>query len=877
MGEPDNTKDNTKIVAPLSIGSMVLHYKLLERIGSGGMGEVYLAEDTTLNRRVALKFLAQQYVSDSDCVARFKREAKAAAALSHPNIVTVHEVNEYQGRPFFAMEHVQGMSLSDYVATKEPSIGRIVDLAIQMCEGLSKAHQLGIVHRDIKTANVLVDGDGRPKILDFGLASVRGAEKLTKVGSTLGTVPYMSPEQAHGQEVDQRSDLFSLGVVLYEMIAGKTPFRRDSDAATLKAITEDAVEPLARYRANVPEDLQRIISKLLEKDPALRYQTASGVISDLKKLAISGQTGTITPIKRRSSALTFILGAVALAAVAILVIVLLVPKQKGAEIGSSKMLVVLPFENLGGSEQAYFADGITDEITSRLAGIEGIGVISRTSALQYKSTTKPLKEIGKELGVSYVLEGTIRWDRSGDTSRVRITPQLIRVADDRHVWSEIYERPLTQVFAVQSDIAGQIVKALDVTLGEGEQKSIESKPTEDLAAYDFYLRGKDYIDKAQSLKEYKLGLQMLEKAVVLDPKFYKAYALLARYYSNEFFSKVSGKERLQQAKEAAEKAFKYADGKPEGYLAMGYYYYYGDRDYDKALGQFDIALKGQPNNVELINAIAYVQRRKGEWNESLSNMLKATQLDPRSFSPASEAAETAMLMRRYDEAEEIVDRALALAPDNVGCYVMKSWISFARYGDLAKFKEILDKASQLVDKDRLASQWESYYWMSHDCQTALTQAKSVGDALFRDSVDYYSSKAEFYECLGDKVNCRIYNDSALAVTQDRLRQHPDAAKFHMDLAYAFAGLGRKKEAIKEAKKAVELMPISEDALYGMEILGSLAGVYVKVNEPELAIDQIEYLLTIPSYYNINDLRIHPSWDPLRSNPRFKKLIGEPAS
>ena len=809
MGKPDNTKDNTKIVAPLSIGSMVLHYKLLERIGSGGMGEVYLAEDTTLSRHVALKFLAQQYVSDSGCVARFKREARAAAALSHPNIVTVHEVNEYQGRPFFSMEHVQGMSLSDYVTIKEPSIGRIADLAIQMCEGLSKAHELGIVHRDVKTANVVVDCDGRPKILDFGLASVRGAEKLTKVGSTLGTIAYMSPEQAHGQEVDQRSDLFSLGVVLYEMIAGRTPFRRDSDAATLKAITEDAAEPLARYRANVPEDLQRIITKLLEKDPTLRYQTASGVISDLKKLAISGQTGAITPIKKRSSALTLILGAVALAAVAILVIVLLMPKQKGAESGGSKMLVVLPFENLGGSEQAYFADGITEEITARLAGIQGIGVISRTSALQYRSTSKPLKEIGKELGVGYVLEGTIRWDRYGDTNRVRITPQLIRVADDRRVWSDIYERPLTQVFAVQSDIAGQIVRALDVTLGEGEQKSIESKPTENLAAYDFYLRGKDYIDRSESQKEYKLGLQMLEKAVALDPTFYKAHALLARYYSAEYFQQYVGKERLQQAKTAAEKAFKYADGKPEGYLAMGYFYYYGNRNFDKALEQFNVALKGQPNNVELLNAIAYVQRRKGEWNESLANMLRATQLDPRSLDPTLEAASTAMVMRRYNEAEELVDRALALAPDIASCYFMKSWISLARYGDLAKFKDILDKAGQFVDKDRLAFQWEIYYWMSHDCQTALTQAKSVGDGSFRDSVDYYSSKAEFYECLGDKTNCRIYNDSALAVAQDRLRQHPDASYLHSALAYALAGLERKQEAIKEARKAVELTPVSE--------------------------------------------------------------------
>ena len=286
--QPDD--DKTQAVTVLSKGTVIGHYRIVEKIGAGGMGEVYLAEDTELNRKVALKFLSPHLCQDADCRARFKREAQAAAKLNHPNIVTIHEVSEFNGRPFFAMEHVEGQPLSELIKQGDCPLDKVIDLSLQICEGLQEAHKAGITHRDIKPANILVSHSGRAKLVDFGLASVAGADKLTKEGSTLGTIGYMSPEQVQGKPTDHRSDLFSFGVVLYELISCKSPFKAETPAATMNAIAQQTPEPLARYKAGVPDELQRIVSKLLQKDPALRYQTAADVISDLTALKATSQS-----------------------------------------------------------------------------------------------------------------------------------------------------------------------------------------------------------------------------------------------------------------------------------------------------------------------------------------------------------------------------------------------------------------------------------------------------------------------------------------------------------------------------------------------------------------------------------------------------------
>ncbi|UCD58110.1 MAG: protein kinase, partial [Candidatus Hydrogenedentota bacterium] len=393
MNNGADKSDRTHTHVVLTRGTMVSHYRIVEKIGAGGMGEVYLAEDIELNRKVALKFLPPHLCEDEECRRRFKREAQAAAKLGHPNIVTIHEVGDYRGRPYFVMEHVQGRSLREFSEDKDLSIEQILELGIQICEGLQAAHEKGVTHRDIKPSNILIDSYERAKIVDFGLASVVGLDQLTKTGSTLGTIGYMSPEQVQGIQTDHRSDLFSLGVVLYELITRRNPFKRDTEAGTIRAVSDDTPHPLARYRADVPDGIQTVIDRALEKQVDTRYQTAADMLSDLKR--VKRDTSQVTP-----------------------------------SIGVQPSIAVMPFTNLSADpEQEYFCDGMAEEIINALTHVEGLRVVARMSCFAFKGKQADIREIGRQLNVSTLLEGSVR--KAG--KRLRITAQLINVADGYHL------------------------------------------------------------------------------------------------------------------------------------------------------------------------------------------------------------------------------------------------------------------------------------------------------------------------------------------------------------------------------------------------------------------------------------------------------------
>jgi serine/threonine protein kinase/Tfp pilus assembly protein PilF len=849
---------------------MVSHYRIVEKIGAGGMGEVYLADDTELDRQVALKFLPHHMCADEDCRARFKREAQAAAKLNHPNIITIHEVSEYNGRPYFAMEHVGGQPLNDFIKESGLSIESAIDICLQLSDGLAKAHREGIIHRDIKPSNIIIDPDGRPRLLDFGLATVQQDEKLTKTGSTLGTIGYMSPEQIKAKPTDRRSDLFSLGVVLYEMITGHRPFEKDNEAATLNAILNDTPDPLTRYKSDVPEELQRIVSKLLEKDPAFRYQTAEGISPDLKALVSRKAYAPAKPTDWWNRY-------VVVGAVAILVVIAgywIISDYLGGpaepEAARRKMLAVLPFENLGLPEDEYFADGITDEITSRLAMVHGLGVISRTSAYAYKNSDKTLPEIAKELGVEFILEGTIRWDKSGDIDQVRITPQLIRVADDLHLWAANFEKAITRIFDVQIDIATQIVDTLGVTLLANERRSMEYKLTDDFDAYDLYLQGKEYWDKETNAD---LAIQLLERAVETDPGFAKAYSLLARIYGFTYFNLLDRSESsLNQCKEAADNAVRYADGGIEGNIAMGYYFYYGKKDYDRALEEFKIVLSQQPNNGDVLEAIGYVQRRQGHWRESADNLKKALKINPHSRTLLRGVTVGLQCLREYEELEHILDKSLSLTPDAATVLIFKADNILRLSGDTLKARAILDEAARYGEPDNMVLWLESFDILFRDYKSAVSRRAVPGDHILADSAAFYLNKADAYYFWGNDSISAIYFDSARLVAEQRLKDDPEEPFNHILLGSAYAGLGRLSDAIHEGRKAVELLPITEDALYGPGMLTGLAQIYVMVGEYDLAIDQLEYLLSIPSDIDVYYLNHHPQWDPLRDNPRFKAML-----
>jgi serine/threonine-protein kinase len=586
-----------------------------------------------------------------------------------------------------------------------------------------------------------------------------------------------------------------------------------------------------------------------------------------------------------------ILGGVAAFAVLFLAsgLYVLVRERGSATTGEAgrKMVAVLPFENLGPAESEYFADGITDEITARLVGIGGLGVISRTSVAQYKKTSKTIKQIGRELGADYVLEGSVRWNESSDGSkRVRVTPQLIRVADDSHLWANVYDENLSDVFQIQSDIASQVTKALDIRLLEPERRSLEAKPTENLEAYDYYLRGNDYTSRSYDRDDILHAGNLYEKAVELDPRFALAYARLAQAHSLLFwFFFDRTEERLRQAKAAADRALELAPDLPEAHVALGDFYYRASLDYDRALQEFAIAKKRQSENSDLLDAVAIVQRRQGKFEEALANWERATRLDPRSAPHTFDFGQTLAFVRRYDEAERQLERLLAISPDWSAGYVQMYYLCQNRGDSPARMGEVLRRGIQEVGTTRMLARALTHVpWIgappSRSIVAALDQdyANEMGsltpDTFEGDSLAYDLFRAQWRGVKGDRSAERAYLDSLRMLAEPRVQARPQEAPYHSLLGLAYAGLGRKEEAIREGKKALELRPYAKDAIMGPVLVNVMAQIYMMTGEQDAAVEQLAFLLSVPSGVSAHGLRTELTWEPLRNNARFQALLAK---
>ncbi|MBI5267116.1 MAG: protein kinase [candidate division Zixibacteria bacterium] len=819
MTQPDD--DKTRTFVPLTNDTMVSHYRIVEKIGAGGMGEVYLAEDTKLDRRVALKFLPLHLCQDPECRARFTREAQASAKLDHPNVVSVFEVGEFQGRPFFSMQHVEGQTLKEVLSRRALPLDRVLEIGIQVCEGLQAAHDRGITHRDIKPSNILVDSHGRARIVDFGLASVMGSDHLTKTGSTLGTVGYMSPEQVRGDKVDHRTDLFSFGVVLYEMITGHAPFKADSEAATLHAITDATPEVLARFRREVPPELQTIVDKALDKKVETRHQHADDIATDLRRLAqVSQFAGGGVPQKPTRSRVSLVVGAVMVAVLAVSAVIFFKLQKPSMPVANSTpMIAVLPFENLGSPDDEYFADGMTEEITSRLAGIAGLGVISRTSVLQFKGSKKSIGQIGKELGVSYILEGTVRWAKEGGQARVRITPQLIRVSDDRHMWTDIYERALMEVFAVQEDIATKIVNQLDVTLLETERRNLAVRPTTNAKAYEYYLKGISSLRGAGGD-----AVASFDSAVTLDSSFALAWAGRSCAYSALAALGSSSDMGAKIARESFEKALQLEPNLSYGHMAAGIYYNLVETDYDKALSEFDRAFSELKGDAELLTGIALVQWRQGRLDEAADNYSRAAELDPLNAAVHATRASFLGFQQQFHEAEQSINRAIALEPKVAYHYMVKINSFSSRYGDWGKIREVIREAlTNGVDSSDVITipmQWD---WMpfglSPDSMFAglNLQIDSFADkfrAYVRPRInadEYYAftTLAGAYRAAGNAVVAKALLDTARIELKKHLSTYPDDPHGESLLGLILAEQGFCNEAIEAGIRGKELLSIAK--------------------------------------------------------------------
>jgi serine/threonine protein kinase/tetratricopeptide (TPR) repeat protein len=861
------------------VGRKLGHLEIREMIGRGGMGVVYLARDTKLKRFVAIKSMPAELQADSTVRTRFNREAELLASLNHPNIAVIHDIIEEDKSGYLILEYIPGETLAERIAREPIKLKEVLSIGQQIAEAVSVAHKKGVVHRDLKPGNIKITPEGKVKVLDFGLAKTFVSEGTdieitsTEPGHIIGTPAYMSPEQARGNPTDHRTDIWSFGCIIYQMLTSHSPFESDTTTDTLARIIERQPD-WELLPQETPENIRVLLRHCLEKNQDERLGNIADAAIEIRETLSKPLIVPTSKLRRKA----MIVGAVAISIILFVIALKFIPQKEIQSPVKQIRLVVLPFENIGPAEQEWFADGITDEITTRLVNLHELGVISSQSAIQYKRSKKSTQVIAEELSVDYILKGTIQVERPSDpNSQLRIRLQLIRTSDDTHVWSKIYDIRMNEVFHLQSEVAELVAQGLDITLLEPERKSLASVPTENIEAYEYYLQGNNYYNRSYLESDSRIAIRMYEKAVELDSNFALAYARLSMTHGRMYwFPYDHSKERLALAKQAVDKAFQLNPGLPEAHVALGFYHYWGHLDYDNALEQFAIARKSQPNNSSLLSGIGWVQRRQGKFEQALANLKRACETDPLSALLMEQLGETFALLRKYPEAESYFNSAIFQDPNVTVPYNHKAHLYLRWEGSTKNARTVLVEALEKVKSTEtpFIDSLVTLDVYDRNYQKALDRLSLKSEDI--DSVFSFIPNAlrcaQIYRYMGNNQKAKEYFEQAIDILKSKIAEDPNDARFHSSLGIAYAGLGRKEDAIREGKRGFELLPVIKDAWEGLYRVEALALIYVMVGEYDLAIEQLEYLLSIPGELSIPLLRLDPAWDPLRNHPRFKKLI-----
>ena len=853
------------------------------------MATVFLAEDLKHRRPVAIKVLHAELAAVLGSE-RFLREIEVCARLTHPHILPLHDSGKAAGYLYYVMPYVEGESVRDLLDREGPlSLPVALRITREVADALSYAHGHGVIHRDIKPENILLES-GHAVVADFGIARAigsAGGDRVTGTGIVLGTPAYMSPEQATGSaDVDGRSDIYAVGCMLYEMLAGRAPFLGPDAVSVVRQHL--VVEPtrITTLRPDLPEGVAAALDRALAKNPAERYDRPAELVDALERAAAAGAHAAAAPgaaPATRRAGWPVLLGVAAVGALAATLLLLSGGPDEATPaepLHPRSAIAVLPFQNLSPeSTHAYFAGGLHDELLTQLSKVGALTVISRTSVLSYAGTQKPLRQIATELGVGSIVEGTVQV--VGE--RLRVNVQLIDASSDAHLWADRYDRTLDDAFAIQSEVAQQVVAAVGAALSQAERQGLTEAPTTNPEAYRLYLQGHEYFTRPGGLQQDTETAQALyERALALDSRFALARAGLSEAHGWMYWNRYDpSPDRAARQRREAEAALRLAPDLPQGHKAMALAHYYGRRDYHAALEEFRVALRGLPNDARLWFSFAAVNRRLGNWDEVFAAVAKAMQLNPRDVEGLWDlGGNTYQGTRRYPEAVKAYDRALSLAPDLHPAAVRKGWAYVRWQGRFDSLRAILGRVPHGVGLGELGSEpaqrLQLFLWerQADSLLQALRQSRHAvyqGQRFFLPASLY---AAWAHQLRGDEPAARAAFDSALVVLDSVVKELPDDHRVHAARGMALAGLGRRDEALDEARRLEQSDVYIRDAFAGSIVAEDRARILAHAGDAEAALEEIERLLRRPSWLSLHVLRLDPLWDPIRGHRRFQALVAE---